>query len=430
MSKLRVLIVGASIAGPTAAYWFAKAGASVTIIERFPKLRTGGQNIDIRTVGVAVMRKIPGMEAAVRAKTVPMDGISIVGADGRPYGTIHATGDPDQQSLVSEFEILRGDLAQILVDLTKDHKDINYVFGEQIVSMQQHHQRHDGPMTVEFANGFPTSDYDLVVACDGATSRTRAMGLGCGVRDYIVPANFWAAYFSIKQDLIDGSKLGLGYSAVGGRAIAIGPDEIGGGNRVTLMGIYPPNNPDAIQPFRDAMKRGDDELRDFVAKYYEGVGWKSDGAMKGMMEANDFYASEVFQVKAPSLYKGRFVMVGDAGYAAGPTGGGTSLAIGGAYVLAGEIGKHKGDVEAGLKAYEETMRPIITDLQKIPPFIPTVMGPQTATGIWLRNHIFAFVCWSRILQLSRILSRIFPSALSGAFASSERYALPDYEWLD
>jgi 2-polyprenyl-6-methoxyphenol hydroxylase-like FAD-dependent oxidoreductase len=42
MSKLKVLIVGASIAGPTAAYWFAKAGASVTVIERFPTLRTNG----------------------------------------------------------------------------------------------------------------------------------------------------------------------------------------------------------------------------------------------------------------------------------------------------------------------------------------------------------------------------------------------------
>ena len=65
MSKLRVLVVGASVAGPTAAYWFAKAGASVIVIERFPKMRTDGQNIDIRTAGVTVMRKMPGMEAAV-----------------------------------------------------------------------------------------------------------------------------------------------------------------------------------------------------------------------------------------------------------------------------------------------------------------------------------------------------------------------------
>lgn len=70
MSNLKVLVVGASIAGPTAAYWLAKAGADVTVIERFPKLRTSGQNIDIRSCGVTVMRKMPGMEEAVRAAVV------------------------------------------------------------------------------------------------------------------------------------------------------------------------------------------------------------------------------------------------------------------------------------------------------------------------------------------------------------------------
>ena len=62
-SNLRVLVVGASIAGPTAAYWLAKSGAQVTVIERFPELRKGGQNVDIRTIGVEVMRRMPGMEA-------------------------------------------------------------------------------------------------------------------------------------------------------------------------------------------------------------------------------------------------------------------------------------------------------------------------------------------------------------------------------
>lgn len=70
MSNLKVLVVGASIAGPTAAYWLAKAGADVTVIERFPSLRTSGQNIDIRSCGVTVMRKMAGMEEAVRAAVV------------------------------------------------------------------------------------------------------------------------------------------------------------------------------------------------------------------------------------------------------------------------------------------------------------------------------------------------------------------------
>ncbi|KAK5075390.1 hypothetical protein LTR64_001598 [Lithohypha guttulata] len=135
-----------------------------------------------------------GMEAAVRAKTTQLEGISFVRSDGRPYGVIRATGNPNQQSLVSEYEIFRGDLAQILYDLTKDNKNIDYVFGEQMESIYQN-EKADGSVKVEFANRLPTSEYDLVVACDGATSRTRALGLGIGVRDDVEPTNCWAAYF-------------------------------------------------------------------------------------------------------------------------------------------------------------------------------------------------------------------------------------------
>ena len=421
MSKLKVLIVGASIAGPTAAYWFAKAGANVTIIERFPKLRSGGQNIDIRTAGVTMMRKTPGMEAAVRAKTVPMEGMSFVRADGRPYGTIRATGNPDQQSLLSEYEIFRGDLAQILFDMTKDNENIKYVFDEQVASMQ-HNEKDNGPITVKFANGkLPTWQYDLVVACDGATSRTRAIGLSCGVRDYIESTNCWAAYFSLKKDLLEGGRVAKALSAPGGRFFSVGPDP-SGVSRVAFWSLNPRDNRDAMLPFHEAMKQGDDTLKDFVAQKFKGVGWKSEEAVKGMMETKDFYASEIVHVKPPGLSKGRFVLVGDAGYAPGLTGGGTSLALAGAYLLAGEVLRHPGNLAAGLRGYEQQMRPIITSLQKVPPFVPTIMAPQTMWGIWLRNNIFAFVAWTGFLEFAQ---RTF----GGSFGHTDQYGLPDYEWV-
>jgi 2-polyprenyl-6-methoxyphenol hydroxylase-like FAD-dependent oxidoreductase len=172
MSGLNVLVVGASIAGPATAYWLAKAGARVTVIERFPSLRTSGQAVDIRTAGVSVMRKMSGMEAQVRAKSTQEEGVCFVRENGRPYGIIRATGDPDRQSLISEYEIFRGDLSRILVDLSRDIRDVKYIFGEQIASMTQ--GKEADPVTVEFANGLPTAEYDLVVACDGATKTHRS----------------------------------------------------------------------------------------------------------------------------------------------------------------------------------------------------------------------------------------------------------------
>lgn len=419
MSNLKVLVVGASIAGPTAAYWLAKTGAHVTIIERFPNLRAGGQNIDIRTIGVSVMRKMAGMEAAVRAKKMDIEGISFVRENGRPYGTITPTGNPDQQSLVSEYEIFRGDLAQILFDMTKDNENIKYVFGEQVTAIHQKEQA-GGPVTVEFANGFPTSEYDLVVACDGATSRTRAIGLGCDVHDHIESTNSWAAYFSLEEDFFHRSKVGHGYSAPGGRFIAVGSGHAGG-SQVSLMGIHPRHDRDATLRFREAMKKGDGALKQVIAQHYEGAGWITEKLLKGMMGAEDLYAAEIVQVKVPSIRRGSFVLVGDAGYAPGPTGFGTSLAIAGAYILAGEVGKHKSNLAAGLQGYEEQMKPLICEMQKIPPLVFTILAPQTACGIWLRNNIFGFVAWTGVAEFA---SRY----VANAFSKTEKYKLPEYKW--
>ena len=420
MSDLRVLVVGASIAGPATAYWLSKAGAHVTVIERSPSLRPGGQAVDIRTAGVSVMRKMSGMEAAVRAKSTQEEGVSFVREDGSPYGVIRATGNPDKQSLISEYEILRGDLSTILFDMTKDRERVEYVFGEQVASMQSND---DGPVTVTFANGRQSAEYDLVVACDGATSKTRAMGLCCGVRDHIIPVGTWSASFSLPDDILNGSKIGQGYSAIGGRSISLGSDPAGF-SRAMLMCFPPGDGPDrATLPFRQAAATGDTELRQYIAQHYEGVGWKTPELMQEMMDAKDFYASEIVQVKVPKLYNGRFVLVGDAGYAAGPTGGGTSLALSGAYLLAGEVCKHGDNLAAGLAGYEERMRPLIKEMQSIPPFISTVMAPQTAWGIWIRNHIFAFVAWTGIAELLQ-------SYLGGAFASTDTFPLPEYEWVE
>jgi 2-polyprenyl-6-methoxyphenol hydroxylase-like FAD-dependent oxidoreductase len=416
MSEMNVLVVGSSIAGPTAAYWLSKAGCKVTVIERFPQLRTNGQSVDIRTVGVTVMRRMEGLEEEVLAKTTSINGISFVGSDGRRLGTIARTGDPDQQSLVSEYEIFRGDLSRILYDKTKDEHNIKYVFGEQVTSLKR--EQEDGPIIVEFMNGHPTSTFDLVVACDGATSRTRAMGLDCDARDYIESMNGWATFFSTKRDILEKTDTVLAYSAPGGRLVVGGPDP-SGINRVTFMAMNQSNA--HMNEFREVAKQGEKPLKDFVANRYVNAGWKADEAVKEMIESEDFYGTELMHVKTPILYKGHFVLVGDAGYAA-PTGTGTSLAMCGAYVLAGEIGRNKDNLTEALKAYEEVMRPIIDEHQKTPSFFSTAMAPQTTWGIWIRNTIFSFICWSGIIQFTQ-------KYLAGAFSSSDTYNLPEYQML-
>ncbi|KAK4153438.1 hypothetical protein C8A00DRAFT_33800 [Chaetomidium leptoderma] len=437
-SKLRVLIVGASIAGPAAAYWFAKAGADVTIIERFTQLRTNGQNVDIRTVGVTVMRKMAGMETAVRAKTVPMAGINFVDTNGRPFATIRATGNPDQQSLVSEYEIGRGDLSQILFDLTKHTKNIRYVFGEQLSSIQQ--PENNGPVTATFTNGIlPPQDFDLIVACDGATSRTRALALNCPVREHMHPLNSWAAWFTIPSSALPNNKSphGQSYSAPGGRFLALGPDpNHPSSTRITLMTFHPPTAPPSasvMTPFRQAQSQGNTALKQYIHDHFHDAGWQTAAIVQAMLaspsssssdrdDGDNFYATEIAQVKTPCLFQGRVVFVGDAGYAPGPTGAGTSLALAGAYVLAGEVGvKHQGDLGGGLRGYEAVMRPVVGELQQVSGLVRGVLAPQTRWGLGVRNWVLWFVCWARVVEV--VQRFVVP-----VFGKREEGGLPEYEW--
>ncbi len=460
--QLRILIVGASIAGPATAYWLAKAGAHVTVIERFPRLRANGQNVDIRTVGVTAMRKIPGMEASVRAKTVPIDGFSFVSSTGQPFATIRKTGDPDRQSLVSEYEIYRGDLSQILFDLTKDNPNIHYIFNTQISSIYPQlsaDNNDDTPLTVHFASPHPhpppqSQIFDVIVACDGATSRTRALAFP-NAHLHTQPVNSWVAYFTLPPGALPSSSTaasttnnststsntnntitGQSYSAPGGRFSALGYDPVSGQHRVVLMGMYPRSSTTAMAPFRAAaaaQKQGNDDeqagVKGFIAHEFSGAGWRCAEIVRGMMqlgeEEDNFYAAEVVQVKMPSWSSGRVVLVGDAGYAAGPTGAGTSLALAGAYVLAGEVGRHieeGGGLDEALKRYEEVMRPIVGELQQISWGVQVVMAPQTWWGLAVRNAVLWFVFRTGVVGL---VQRVF----GGVFKGREEEVLPEYEWL-
>jgi flavin-dependent dehydrogenase len=168
-------------------------------------------------------------------------------------------------------------------------------------------------------------------------------------------------------------------------------------------------------------KLGTDTLKDFVAQYYKGAGWKCDEAIQGMMEADDFYGCEIVQVKTPTLYQGRFVLVGDAGYAPGPTDTGTSLAISDAYILAGGIGKHRRDLAAGLKGYEKQMRPLINEMQKISPLVLMMFAPQDGLGTVVAELDIR-------IHLLEQDSVGFREVLRGSAAHSDDYKVPEYEW--
>jgi 2-polyprenyl-6-methoxyphenol hydroxylase-like FAD-dependent oxidoreductase len=120
----RILISGASIAGPTVAFWLARYGFRPTVVERASRLREGGNGVDVRGQAVEVAERM-GIMARVRAAATDVIGTSFVDATNRIVARI------DMQAIQrrygsGEVEIMRGDLVAILQEATKD--DVEYVF--------------------------------------------------------------------------------------------------------------------------------------------------------------------------------------------------------------------------------------------------------------------------------------------------------------
>src|SRR5260370_16948653 len=72
-----ILISGASIAGPTLAYWLKRYGFTPTVIERAPQLREGGYPVDVRNEAVQVA-KLMGIWSRLHQEKTNIRQISFV----------------------------------------------------------------------------------------------------------------------------------------------------------------------------------------------------------------------------------------------------------------------------------------------------------------------------------------------------------------
>src|SRR3954454_21750217 len=111
MSGTRVLVAGASIAGPALAHWLHPRGAQEAVVERAPELRPGGQAVDARGVAKEVIRRM-GLDAAVRAARTETAGAYNVDVDGNVLETFRAD-EHGGDGYIADIEILRGDLSQV-----------------------------------------------------------------------------------------------------------------------------------------------------------------------------------------------------------------------------------------------------------------------------------------------------------------------------
>lgn len=78
---------------------------------------------------------------------------------------------------------------------------------------------------------------------------------------------------------------------------------------------------------------------------------------------------------------------------------GTTLALDGAYNLAGALIHHTTDYAAAFNKYEAEMRPVAVRAQKLVPGMPQIVSPETPWGVWTLNTIVYLIQLSGLPKL-------------------------------
>jgi 2-polyprenyl-6-methoxyphenol hydroxylase-like FAD-dependent oxidoreductase len=374
MSGIRVLICGAGIAGPALAWFLAKTGAHVTILEKSPVILAQGQNIDINGSAVSIIKKMGLLEELRRLNTTEK-GAQFVDPQGRPFAYFPVKPN-SRSSFTAEFEILRGDLSCIFYEATKNHPNIKYVFGTTI---QEVLSNDDDSVKVLLSNG-ETQESDLLVAADGQWSKVRKQ---CFPQEYVHVRDMgmYIVYFTIPRLPEDNDWWNV-YFSTHSTVVSTRPDPHG---TTRAFFTHMPCNDVQEKAWREASREDRQAQEDLVRREFAGIGWQTPRLLDAMSQTIDFYFQALQRIKMTRWSNSRVVCLGDAAYAPTPlTGAGTSLAIIGAYVLAGELSKLDKDEHPSkaLKAYEDAFRPFVEKTQEIPSFVPAIAHPASA---WKRR---------------------------------------------
>lgn len=353
MSK-SVLISGAGLAGPALAYWLARTGHRVTVVERAPALREGGQNVDFRgEAHLTMLRRMGVLEEIRRWRTDPGP-LHLIGRDGARRVSLPASFTGGQ------VEIARGDLSRLLYDMSKDAAE--YVFGDAIASMTET----VGGVDVAFDGGARRT-FDLVVGADGLHSGVRRLAFGPEER-HIRPSGYHVALFSV-PDLLGLGNESLLYSEPG-RGVALSAD-----SALCVFHSGP----------LDYHRRDTGRQRRIVTDALRGMGWEVPKVLAALDDASSFYFDQIGMVRMDAFTRGRFALVGDAGYGATMGGMGAGMSLIAAYVLAGELAAAGGDHVTAFARYQEVIAPYAKACQRLAGNAGSFFAPRTARGIRIRD---------------------------------------------
>jgi len=279
-----------------------------------------------------------GIHDAVVAASTDMQGALLVDKDGTVIKEM--TGDAFGHRVGEDLEIVRGTLCQILMDHIFDAE---FIFGDSIRAIEQSSER----VQVEFSKNSPR-EFDLLIGADGLHSNVRAIVFGDGSR-FVRDLGLYLCVYTV-PNYLNLDRLEMQYSE-SGRVAAIWSSR-GDANAKACFGFVAPSTIDL---------RNKAQQQQVLTSVYQGLGWEVPKLLSMIPAAPDYYFDAAAQIRMERWSQGRVVLVGDAGYCASPMSGqGTSLALIGAYVLAGELAAASGSYRTAFDRYEKEMLPFVT----------------------------------------------------------------------
>ena len=264
----------------------------------------------------------------------------------------------------------RSDVSSAIFSLT-DGK-VETIFGDSISDIEET----DGKVRVTFDHAAPR-DFDLVVGADGLHSRVRSLVFG-KEEQLARSLGYYEAAFEVDGYQPRDELVYVSYGLPGRQISRFSMRD----EKTLFLFVFRNKYLTGVQPSNLA------ERKALLAAMFANEGWEFPEILKAMEHVDDIYFDSVSQIRMDRWSKGRMALIGDAAACVSLLAGeGTGLAIGEAYVLAGELNRYGEDYTRAFERYQSLMMPFLRQKQESAAKFASSFAPASSLGITFRNLV-------------------------------------------